>query len=133
VRVTIPRPGARPTAHSPCSISAAASFDSPDDLIVSLVWPTSDRDGFVPALARFCRLLRQPGLRDRLRSAPSPSAALAAVQSFEERTGSLARVGLISLCPLPSSFDKALPIADMAGIVINVAIAPILTGSRKPG
>jgi PTS system nitrogen regulatory IIA component len=65
-------------------------FDAPDegpvDLLLALLWPKSDSVGFLQALAYFCRLLRHPELRDRIRAAETSAEALAWLESFEERT-----------------------------------------------
>ncbi|MDW6023062.1 PTS sugar transporter subunit IIA [Mesorhizobium sp. BAC0120] len=59
-------------------------FGSPDlapvDLLLALLWPKSDVAGFLPALSYFCRLLRQPELRERLRAAETPEEAYAWLQ-----------------------------------------------------
>ena len=63
-------------------------FDAPDndpvDLMLAVLWPKSDGAAFLPALAQFCRLLRHPELRDRIRSSVTPAEALAWMASFEE-------------------------------------------------
>ena len=65
-------------------------FDAPDndpvDLLLAILWPKSDSAGFLPALARSCRLLRHPELRDRIRASDTPAEALAWMRSFEGRT-----------------------------------------------
>ena len=72
------------------SLQRPVSFNSPDhapvDLILGIVWPPSDTPGFVQALSSYCCLLCQPGLRDRLRAAGSPTEARARIESFEEGT-----------------------------------------------
>ncbi|WP_149804973.1 PTS sugar transporter subunit IIA [Mesorhizobium sp. NFR06] len=64
-------------------------FDAPDsdpvDLLLAVLWPKSDGAGFLPALAHFCRLLRHPELRDRIRASGTSAEALAWMTSFEER------------------------------------------------
>lgn len=52
-----------------------APDDEPVDLLLTLLWPKDDVAGFLPTLASFCRLLRQPGLRARLREAATPTEA----------------------------------------------------------
>ncbi|MBZ9811057.1 MULTISPECIES: PTS sugar transporter subunit IIA [unclassified Mesorhizobium] len=62
-------------------------FDAPDsypvDLLLAVLWPKSDGAGFLPALTHFCRLLRHPELRDRIRASGTPAEALAWMASFE--------------------------------------------------
>jgi PTS system nitrogen regulatory IIA component len=64
-------------------------FGSPDndpvDLLLAFLWPSSDVAGFLPTLARFCRLLRQPELRARLRASDSPAEARAWIEFFDEK------------------------------------------------
>ena len=58
-------------------------FGSPDlvpvDLLLAFLLPQSDMAGFLPTLAKFCRLLRAPELRDRLRESADPAEAYAAL------------------------------------------------------
>ncbi|MDN5929122.1 MAG: PTS sugar transporter subunit IIA, partial [Hyphomicrobiales bacterium] len=51
--------------------------DEQVDLLLTLLWPKDDVAGFLPTLASFCRLLRQPDLRARLRAAATPREAQA--------------------------------------------------------
>jgi PTS system nitrogen regulatory IIA component len=63
-------------------------FDAPDsdpvDLLLAVLWPKFDGVGFLPALAHFCRLVRHPELRDRIRASGTPAEALAWMGHFEE-------------------------------------------------
>jgi PTS system nitrogen regulatory IIA component len=54
-----------------------APDDEPVDLLLALLWPKDDVAGFLPTLAAFCRLLRQPDLRARLRASVTPAEARA--------------------------------------------------------
>jgi hypothetical protein len=54
-------------------------------VLLALLWPTAGTEGFLPALSCFCRLLRHPELRTRLRASGSPAEAYAWIQSFEGR------------------------------------------------
>jgi PTS system nitrogen regulatory IIA component len=60
-----------------CVLQEPVWFGSPDeepvDLLLTLLWPKGDGAGFLPALAFFCRLLRQPDLRARLRASATPA------------------------------------------------------------
>jgi len=67
------------------------SFDAPDDrkvnLLLGVIWPRDSREGFVPALSRSVRLLRQPGYRECLRNATSSAEAHAGIEAFEAGSG----------------------------------------------
>jgi PTS system nitrogen regulatory IIA component len=63
-----------------------APDEEPVDLLLAILWPKSESVGFLQALAYFCRLLRHPELRDRIRAAETPAEALAWIESFVERT-----------------------------------------------
>jgi PTS system nitrogen regulatory IIA component len=52
-----------------------APDDEPVDLLLTLLWPKGDVAGFLPTLASFCRLLRQPDRRARLRASATPAEA----------------------------------------------------------
>lgn len=62
-------------------------FDSPDrapvDLLLGVLWPIEEANGFLPMLSRISRVLRQPEYRERIRSAASPAEALAGIKSLE--------------------------------------------------
>jgi len=66
------------------------AFDAPDgepvDLLLAVLWPRSDRQRFLPALSQFCRLLRHPELRERIRASESPAEVLAWMDAFEEES-----------------------------------------------
>lgn len=51
------------------AIDYEARDSEPVDLVILLLWPESDSDGFVPALAEICRTLRAPETLRRLRAA----------------------------------------------------------------
>ena len=63
------------------------SFGAPDDrhvdLLLGILWPRESREGFVPALSRSVRLLRQPGYRECLRNATSSAEAHFGTKAFE--------------------------------------------------
>lgn len=65
-------------------------FGAPDgepvDLVLTLLWPKSNIAGFLPALARICRLLRSADLRRRLRAATPPEEAYAPIILFDRRS-----------------------------------------------
>jgi PTS system nitrogen regulatory IIA component len=52
-----------------------APDDEPVDLLLTLLWPKGDVASFLPTLASFCRQLRQPDLRARLRASATPAEA----------------------------------------------------------
>jgi PTS system nitrogen regulatory IIA component len=66
-------------------------FGAPDDdsvdLLLALVWPRSDTQGFVPALRGVWRQLQSPELPHLLRQSRTPAAAHAWIQAFEDRFG----------------------------------------------
>lgn len=62
-----------------------APDNEPVDLLLAVLWPKSDNAGFLPALARFCRLLRHADLRNHIRASETPAEALAWMEFFEER------------------------------------------------
>ena len=51
--------------------------------MLALLWPKSDLAGFLPALSFFCRLLRHPELRARLRASATPAEAYAWIERFD--------------------------------------------------
>ena len=67
------------------------SFNAPDeknvDLLLGFLWPRDSRKGFVPALSRSVRLLRQPGYRECLRNAASSAEAHAGIEALEAGSG----------------------------------------------
>lgn len=62
-----------------------APDNDPVDLLLAVLWPKSNSVGFLPALARFCRLLRHRELRDRILAAASAAEALAWIGLFEQK------------------------------------------------
>ena len=67
------------------------SFDAPDegavDLLLGVLWPCDSMEGFLLTLSQSSRLLRQPGFRECLREAASPSEARARIEALETRIG----------------------------------------------
>jgi len=70
-------PGIAVPAAMLARLEKPVSFDAPDeepvDLLVALLWPKAD--GFLPALAGICRLLRSADLRKNLRAAATAAEA----------------------------------------------------------
>ncbi len=52
-------------------IDYEARDDEPVDLVVLVLWPEAEADGFLPALSETCRALREPQALRQLRSAGS--------------------------------------------------------------
>lgn len=52
-----------------------ARDDEPVDLVVLVLWPEAEADGFLPALSETCRALREPQALRQLRSAGSAEEA----------------------------------------------------------
>lgn len=46
-----------------------ARDDEPVDLVILVLWPEAEREGFLPALSETCRALREPASLRRLRAA----------------------------------------------------------------
>jgi PTS system nitrogen regulatory IIA component len=71
------------------TLKRPVAFGTPDDtsvdLLLALLWPTSDMKGFVPTLLGVWRHLQSTGLPDLLRQSRTPPEALAWMQTFEER------------------------------------------------
>lgn len=66
------------------SIEFGAPDDEPVDIILALLWPTERQDGFLPALARYCRLFRAERILSGLRSASSKTEAMMVLHSFSD-------------------------------------------------
>jgi PTS system nitrogen regulatory IIA component len=77
-----------------CPVWFGAPDDEPVDLLLTLLWPKGDVAGFLPALASFCRLLRRPGLRARLREATTPAEAHAWLELHDGPPAESPGVGL---------------------------------------
>jgi PTS system nitrogen regulatory IIA component len=64
------------------------SFGNPDedpvDLLLAVLWPEADAEGFVLALARIWRLLRRTELAPSLRLAANPEQAHGVIAAFED-------------------------------------------------
>lgn len=56
-------------------IDYEARDDEPVDLVVLVLWPEAEADGFLPALSETCRALREPQALRQLRSAGSAEEA----------------------------------------------------------
>ncbi|WP_144183415.1 PTS sugar transporter subunit IIA [Elioraea rosea] len=54
-------------------IDYEARDDEPVDLVILVLWPEADAEGFLPALSETCRALRQPQALNRLRMATVPA------------------------------------------------------------
>jgi PTS system nitrogen regulatory IIA component len=59
------------------SIDFGARDGEPVDLVLLVLWPADSPQGFLPALAEICRVLREPKLLRQLRGAASAEQALA--------------------------------------------------------
>ncbi|MBN9560106.1 MAG: PTS sugar transporter subunit IIA [Alphaproteobacteria bacterium] len=58
------------------------------DLVFLVLWPAKSPEGFLPALARICRALREDQTLRRLRLAKSPDEALAVLHQAEHQAAS---------------------------------------------
>lgn len=66
------------------AIDFEAKDDEPVDLVVLVLWPASSPDGFLPALAEVCRVLREPRALRRLRAAATPAEVAALLTAPDE-------------------------------------------------
>jgi len=55
------------------------------DLVFLVLWPAKSSEGFLPALAKICRALREDQTLRRLRLAKSPGEALAVLRQAEQQ------------------------------------------------
>ena len=55
------------------------------DLVFLVLWPAKSPEGFLPALAKICRALREDQTLRRLRLAKSPDEALAVLRQAEQQ------------------------------------------------
>ena len=53
------------------AVDYEARDDEPVDLVVLVLWPEAEADGFLPALSETCRALREPHALRQLRAAAS--------------------------------------------------------------
>jgi PTS system nitrogen regulatory IIA component len=56
--------------HRP--IDFDARDEEPVDLVIAVLWPDAEPEGFLPMLAETCRALRDPGTLRQLRQAATP-------------------------------------------------------------
>ena len=56
-------------------IDYEARDDEPVDLVILVIWPEAEKEGFLPALSGTCRALREPASLRRLRTADTPTEA----------------------------------------------------------
>lgn len=68
-------------------IEFEARDGEPVDLVFLVLWPEEASEGFLPALANICRVLRFNQLPRQLRQAGSAGEALAILQASDDRTG----------------------------------------------
>ncbi|AWM29320.1 hypothetical protein AOX55_00006545 (plasmid) [Sinorhizobium fredii CCBAU 25509] len=55
------------------------------DILLAVLWPQDHQHGFLPALARLCRLFRKNQVRQGLRNAGSKTEAMMVMQPFSSR------------------------------------------------
>lgn len=58
-----------------------ARDEEPVDLLVLVLWPEAEAEGFLPALSGICAALREGGTLRRLRAAATPEEAVAALNA----------------------------------------------------
>ncbi|WP_245424622.1 PTS sugar transporter subunit IIA [Sinorhizobium sp. BJ1] len=57
-------------------IEFGAADDEPVDILLAVLWPQDHQDGFLPALAKYCRLFRSNQVLQGLRNARSKTEAM---------------------------------------------------------
>lgn len=82
-------PGLRAPAKVLLTLRQGVEFGAPDDqpvdILLAVLWPQEQHDGFLPALARYCRLFRSSQVLRGLRNAHSKTEAMMVLQSFSNR------------------------------------------------
>ncbi|WP_439594328.1 PTS sugar transporter subunit IIA [Falsiroseomonas sp.] len=61
-------------------IDYEAKDDEPVDLVILVLWPEAEPEGFLPALSETCRALREPVALRQLRAAATPAEVAALLQ-----------------------------------------------------
>ncbi|WP_207536681.1 PTS sugar transporter subunit IIA [Sabulicella rubraurantiaca] len=64
-------------------IGYEARDEEPVDLVILVLWPEAEADGFLPTLSEVCRSLRDPQVLRRLRSAATPEEVTTLLQAGE--------------------------------------------------
>jgi PTS system nitrogen regulatory IIA component len=64
-----------------------ARDEEPVDLVILVLWPEAEADGFLPALAEICRALRAPQALRRLRTAASAEEVPAILERYAQTDG----------------------------------------------
>ncbi|WOS65296.1 PTS sugar transporter subunit IIA [Sinorhizobium fredii] len=65
-------------------VEFGAPDDQPVDILLAVLWPQERQDGFLPALARHCRLFRSDKVLRGLRNADTKTEAMMVLQSFSK-------------------------------------------------
>jgi PTS system nitrogen regulatory IIA component len=63
-------------------IEFGAPDDEPVDILLAVLWPQDHQAGFLPALAKYCRLFRSNQVLQGLRNARSKTEAMMVLQPF---------------------------------------------------
>lgn len=69
------------------AIDYEARDEEPVDLIILVLWPEAQADGFLPALAETCRAFREPKALRRLRAAATPDEFIETLQRLGPDAG----------------------------------------------
>ncbi|MGG5808279.1 PTS sugar transporter subunit IIA [Falsiroseomonas sp. CW058] len=64
------------------AIDYEARDEEPVDLVILVLWPEAEAQGFLPALAETCRALREPQALRRLRAASSAEEAVSLLDRY---------------------------------------------------
>ncbi|MCK8783030.1 PTS sugar transporter subunit IIA [Roseomonas sp. NAR14] len=84
-----------PGEHQPVALLARlrrpidfeAKDDEAVDLVLAVLWPDEEAEGFLPALSGVCRALRDPQVPRRMRRAETPEAALTVLREALSQGG----------------------------------------------
>lgn len=71
--------------HRP--IDYEARDEEPVDLVILVLWPEAEAEGFLPALSATCRALREPQALRRLRAAASAEEVVALLDRYGDPAG----------------------------------------------
>jgi PTS system nitrogen regulatory IIA component len=66
------------------AIDYEARDDEPVDLVILVLWPEAEAEGFLPALSETCRALREPQALRQLRSATSAQEVVTLLDRYSD-------------------------------------------------
>ena len=68
-------------------IDYVARDEEPVDLVILVLWPEQDAEGFLPALSDTCRALREPQALRQLRSAETAEEVVGLLHRYDDGPG----------------------------------------------